>query len=126
MDGDERTAAGTRGETDEALQDEAPFRAFGQLLRETFGTPVAALPENRCAVVLPTETALRFAAVMENIMEGQRFRGFRLPADGKLFYKSKCVGYKRIAPLKIFRAKEITKEITASAGTPSLRDFAVL
>ena len=116
--------------TDGDFQDEAQFRAFGKLIRETFGTPLAALSppelkENRCSLALPAEKAINYAVVMEEIAEGQRVRGFRLLADGKPVYESQCVGHKRIVPFHGLRAGKLTLEITASAGTPVLREFAV-
>ena len=112
------------------FQDEAQFRAFGRLIRETFGEPLAALSapalrENRCSLAVPDHAELRYAVIMEDITEGQRIRGFRLLADGKPVFESACVGHKRIVPLKGLRAKEMTLEITAAAGRPVLRSFAL-
>ena len=116
--------------TDGDFQDEAQFRAFGQLLRETFGSPLAALSfpdlkDNRCSLSLPENAAVKYAVIMEDVAEGQRIRGFRLLADGKPAYESQCVGHKRIVPLHGLRARELTLEITASAEAPALREFAV-
>ncbi len=116
--------------TDGDFQDEAQFRAFGQLIRETFGAPIAclsspALQENRCTLAVPDDAALNYAVIMEDVSEGQRIRGFRLLADGKPVCESACVGHKRIVPLHGLRAREIALEITASAGTPVLRAFSV-
>ena len=116
--------------TDGDFQDEDQFRAFGQLIRKTFGTPVSALRspglrENRCTLAVPDNTELSYAVIMEEIAEGQRIRGFRLLADGTPVYESECVGHKRIVPLNRLRAKEITLEITASAEQAHLREFSL-
>ena len=114
--------------TDGVFQDEAQFHAFGQLIRETFGTPIAMqttpeLKENRCSLIVPENVELRYAVIMEDISNGQRIRGFRLLADGKPIYSSACVGHKRIVPLNQLRAHEVTLEITEMVGEAVLRSF---
>ena len=116
--------------TDGDFQDEAQFRAFGKLLRETFGTPAASLTapplrDNRCSLRVPSGAAARYAVIMEDIAKGQRIRGFRLLADGAPVFESACVGHKRIVPLNGVRAKEITLEITETAGRAALREFSI-
>ncbi len=114
--------------TDGVFQDEAQFHAFGQLIRETFGTPIVLqtkpeLKENHCSLIVPENVELRYAVIMEDISNGQRIRGFRLLADGKPIYSSACVGHKRIVPLNRLRAHEVTLEITEMAGEAVLRSF---
>ena len=114
--------------TDGVFQDEAQFHAFGQLIRETFGTPIVLqtkpeLKENHCSLIVPENVELRYAVIMEDISNGQCIRGFRLLADRKPIYSSACVGHKRIVPLNRLRAHEVTLEITEMAGEAVLRSF---
>jgi alpha-L-fucosidase len=116
--------------TDGDFQDEAQFRAFGKLIRETFGTPLAlaenpSLADGRCVLTLPEDTEAKYVVIRERIEEGQRIRGFRLMADGTPFCESACIGHKRIVPLKTPGVREIGFEITAQAGGAALRDIAV-
>lgn len=112
------------------FQDEEQFKAFGQLLKDTFGNPVAivdapAPQDGGCTVALPEKQAVRYVVIREDITEGQLIRGFRILADGVPVYESECIGHKRIVPLDGVEAKEITVQITATAGDAKLRDVAV-
>ena len=112
------------------FQDEAQFRAFGKLLRATFGSPLAvlenpALTDGRCAIDLDQPQRVKYMVLREDISEGQRIRGFRILADGKPVYTSECVGHKRIIPFAELTARRITVVITDAAGAPILRDVAL-
>ena len=112
------------------FQDEEQFRAFGSLLRKTFGTPLASLDhpaaeDGRYRLTLPERQKIRYVSIREDIAEGQRIRGFRLLADGRTVYESACVGHRRIVPFEDLSAGEIAFEITAQSGNASLRDLAV-
>jgi len=112
------------------FQDEEQFRAFGSLLRKTFGTPLASLDhpaaeDGRYRLTLPERQKIRYVSIREDIAEGQRIRGFRLLADGRTVYESACVGHRRIVPFEDLSAGEIALEITAQSGNASLRDLAV-
>lgn len=112
------------------FQDEAQLKAFGALIRETFGHPTAvaehpALTEGRCVLELPESRPVKYVVLREDITEGQRIRGFRILADGNPVYESECVGHKRIVPFGDLAAREIAVEITKSAGVPVVRDIAV-
>ena len=112
------------------FQDEAQFKAFGDLLRKTFGTPAASLDapvliENRCTLPLPEAQAVKYVVIREDIRHGQRIRGFRILADGVPVYQSQCLGHKRIIPFTDLTAREITLEITEQAGEAAIRDIAV-
>lgn len=116
--------------TDGDFQDEEQFKAFGQLIRETFGTPVAqavapALTEDACTVSLNQKQKIRYVVIREVIENGQLIRGFRILADGQPVYESECIGHKRIIPFTELEAKEITLEITKKAGDIRVRDIAV-
>ena len=106
------------------FQDEAQFKAFGQLIRDTFGTP-AAVTENGCTVKLPEKQAVKYVVIREDITEGQRIRGFRILADGVPVHESECIGHKRIVPFENLEACEITLEITKQADGARVRDIAV-
>ena len=115
--------------TDGDFQDERQFRDFGKLLKETFGTPAAkadrpALADGSAALTMPETTPVNYLVLREDITNGQIIRGFRVLADGKCIYESGCVGHKRIIPLRGLNAKELTVEITKSAGEPVFRDIA--
>lgn len=112
------------------FQDEEQFRAFGSLLRKTFGMPLASLDhpaaeDGRYRLTLPERQKIRYVSIREDIAEGQRIRGFRLLADGRTVYESACVGHRRIVPFEDLAAEEIALEITAQSGNASLRDLAV-
>ena len=116
--------------TDGDFQDEEQFRAFGKLIRDTFGTPLASAdhpePESgRFVLTLPEPQRIRYFSVREDITEGQRIRGFRILADGRPVYESQCVGHRRIVPFADLTAREITFEITEETGGARLRDMAV-
>ena len=116
--------------TDGDFQDEEQFKAFGKLIRETFGTPVArtespALIGDACTVSLPEKQKIRYVVIREVIEDGQLIRGFRILADGQPVYESECIGHKRIIPFTDLEAKEITLEITKKAGDARVRDIAV-
>ena len=112
------------------FQDEEQFRAFGKLIRETFGAPAyrlehPALTDGSCEIVFEAPRPVKYAVLREEIGEGQRIRGFRILADGQPVYESECVGHKRIVPFKDLTASRLTVEITKAAGTPVLRDVCV-
>ncbi len=112
------------------FQDEEQFRAFGRLIKDTFGnakkrvdSPVFA--DGRCTIGLDSAQPVKYLMIREDITEGQRIRAFRILADGRPVYESACVGHKRIIPFGDLTAKEIVFEITESAGAPVVRDIAV-
>lgn len=112
------------------FQDEEQFKAFGRLIRETFGKPAAkddapVLTDDRCTVVLPEKQQVKYVVIREDITEGQLIRGFRILADGVPVYESECIGHKRIIPFEALEAAEITLEITKKAGDAAVRDIAL-
>ncbi len=112
------------------FQDEEQFKAFGELLRETFSQPLAVvdapvLQNDRCTVTLSDKQKVGYVVIRENITEGQLIRGFRILADGVPVYESECIGHKRIIPFDDLKAGEIVLEITKKAGEVSIRDLAV-
>ncbi len=112
------------------FQDEEQFKAFGQLLRETFSDPLAMtetpeLADDRCAVTLQDKQKIRYIVIREDITEGQLIRGFRILADGIPVYESKCIGHKRIIPFEHLEASEIVLEITEKAGKVRIRDLTI-
>ncbi len=112
------------------FQDEEQFKAFGRLIRETFGTPVAllespVLTNDRCTLTLPQKQAVKYVVIREEIEDGQHIRGFRILADGQPVYESECIGHKRIIPFESLEASEIALEITRKAGDVRMRDVAV-
>ncbi len=116
--------------TDGDFQDEAQFRAFGDRIRETFGTPRAyaahpALTAGRCGLTFGETTPVRYVSIREEIADGQRIRGFRILADGRPVYEGECVGHRRIVPFDGLAAREIAVEITRDAGGAAIRDAAV-
>ena len=113
--------------TDGRFQDEDQFRAFGDLLRRTFGTPKAlfespSLADGKCVLTLPEQLDIGYIVLREDITRGQSIRGFEVRADGRTILRSECVGHKRIISVKGLSAKEITILITVSVGEASLRD----
>ena len=119
-------AISTEGE----FQDEEQFRAFGKLIRETFGNPkyIKENPElknGKVRISLDREQRIGYLVIREDISEGQRIRAFRVTADGKTVYESECVGHKRIIPFRDLTAGEIVFEVTGQAASPVIRDIAV-
>ncbi len=115
---------------DGVFQDEEQFRAFGRLIRETFGSAKKRvesppLRDGRCAVTLDSAQPVKYLMIREDITEGQRIRAFRVLADGTPVYESACVGHKRIIPFQDLTAKQIVFEVTESVGAPVVRDIAV-
>ena len=106
------------------FQDEEQFKAFGQLIRETFGTPLAKT-EDGFRIELPCRQKINYFVIREDITEGQRIRGFRVLADGVAVYESKCIGHKRIIPFADLQAQVIELEITEQVGDARIRDIAV-
>ena len=112
------------------FQDEEQFKAFGQILRETFSHPLALIDKPEllngcCTITLPEKQKIRYVVIRENINEGQLIRGFRILADGIPVYESECIGHKRIVPFEHLEAKQIVLEITRQAGEASIRDLAI-
>lgn len=106
------------------FQDEEQFKAFGQLIRETFGTPLAKT-EDGFRIELPCRQTINYFVIREDITDGQRIRGFRVLSDGVAVYESKCIGHKRIIPFADLQAQVIELEITEQVGYARIRDIAV-
>ena len=114
--------------TDGDFQDEAQLEAFGKLLQETFGTPVALVEnpepvENRVLLPIPGEKVANYLVLREDITEGQRIRGYRVLVNGAEVYAGECIGHKRILPLDCLTGV-VTVEITCGADGWRLRDIA--
>lgn len=112
------------------FQDEEQFRAFGNLIRETFSDPIRridrpVLSDCRCEIRFDAPQRVRYIVLREDIGEGQRIRAFRILADGKPVYESACIGHKRIVPFDCLTAAGLAAEITNAVGRPALRDVAV-
>ena len=113
---------------DGEFQDEAQFRAFGQLLKDTFSTPLYSLEgptlvDNRVTLTLPEARKISYVVIREDITEGQKIRDFRILADGRSVYESQCIGHKRIIPFAELTARTLALEITEEAAPPQLRDI---
>ena len=117
--------------TDGDFKDEEQFIAFGKLLRETFGTPlaIAEAPDSLdCPLIAPEGKTAQYLVIREDIADGQRIRAFVIQADGREIYRSNCVGHKRIVPLARYGAegaKSITVTVTEAVGEARLRDVAL-
>lgn len=117
--------------TDGDFQDEAQFRAFGKLIRETFSTPLAIqTPDSAltCTLNVPSGKTARYLVIREDISDGQHIREFAVEADGREIYRSQCVGHKRIVPLAkygVTNAQAVTFRVTQSVGEARLRDIAL-
>ena len=117
--------------TDGDFKDEEQFIAFGKLIRETFGTPIAMKesPDSlACTLTAPEGKTAKYLVVREDITDGQRIRAFTVMADGREVYHSNCIGHKRIIPLAKYGAegaKSITLTVTEHAGEAKLRDVAI-
>lgn len=117
--------------TDGDFQDEEQFRAFGKLLRETFGTPLTVLdapvPDEAgfFTLTVPEGKTARYLVIREDIREGQRIRGFEVFADGEKIYASQCVGHKRIVPLGENAYKTVSFRVTEGAEDWRIRDIAL-
>ena len=115
--------------TDGDFKDEEQFAAFGALIQKTFSEPLAAVtsPDGlSCTLTVPEGTTPKYLVIREDITEGQRIRGFEVLADGKVVYRSECIGHKRILPLEPLEgcagAKEYTFRVTKSMDGARIRD----
>ena len=104
--------------TREGLLDERDvkrLKEFGDLIRQEFGTPVAASVEKvaGCPATQPKYTItfdrpvknLKYVVLSEEIAEGQRVESFRITADfasgGQYaLYQGTCIGHKHICQLQ--------------------------
>ncbi len=116
--------------TDGDFQDEEQFRAFGKLLKETFGTPaaqrIAPTPENGTVTLeLDGAMPMAFLSVREEITAGQHIRSFRVLADGREIAAGHCVGHRRIIPLKGLSFRKLDFLVEEAAGDWAIRDIAV-
>ncbi len=113
------------------FEDEEQFIAFGNAIKDTFGTPIA-ITENPVTVngtdvelEIPDGKSFDYIVVRENIENGQMIRGFEILLDGEKVYNSCCLGHKRIIPMKNTAAKKVIFRVTNAAGDWKLRDIAV-
>lgn len=117
--------------TDGDFQDEEQFRQFGQLIKNTFGTPIAikekpVAEQNEINLSIPADQEFSYLVIREDIREGQKIRGFSVLVDGKEIYASECIGHKRIVPLGKIHADTLTLRITKMAADDwAVRDIAV-
>ncbi len=119
--------------TDGDFKDEEQFIAFGNLIRETFGTPLA-IDEHptslSCKLTVPYGKTAKYLVVREDITEGQHIRAFVVKSGDIEIYHSNCVGHKRIIPLDGLKGYDPAGEtiefiITQTAGIAKLRDVAI-
>lgn len=106
------------------FQDEEQFKAFGKLIKETFGKPIAVNEGGYC-IDLAEKQKINYVVIREDITDGQHIRGFKIMADGECVYESKCVGHKRIVAFENIEAKSIELVVTQNAGDVKLRDIAI-
>lgn len=109
------------------FQDEAQFEAFGKLLKEHFGTPLAQTENIRgteAVITVPAGASPRYLVICEDITEGHAITGFSVFADGEKFFEAKCVGHKRIIPLE-GEAKEYRVAVTDSRQPVTFRSVSL-
>lgn len=112
------------------FEDEAQFREFGQLLRDTFGEAackgrVLGTSQRVQSLQWDVPVDVHYVVLRENMEEGHRIRGFRVLADGVQIAEGQCIGHKRILPVSLQQVHCITVEITRAVDDPLLRDIAV-
>ena len=114
---------------DGLFEDEEQFAAFGELLRNTFGTPVVALEkpvsEDCISLNIPEGKSASWLVIREDITEGQRIRGYAVYAGDMLVCENVCVGHKCIIPLPENCTDTVSFRVTQSAGEWKLRDIAL-
>jgi len=113
--------------TDGDFQDEEQFSQFGELLRNTFDTPVARLVNSREEVMeltVPADKTGKYLVMRENIVEGQRIRGFTVYVNGEEFYTGECIGHKRILKLEGITGT-VTVKITKAMDGWNMRDIEI-
>ena len=110
--------------TDGDFQDEEQFKAFGKLIKEMFGKPVA-INDGGYLIELQQKQKINYIVIREDIANGQRIRAFKIMADGESVYESKCIGHKRIVPFNNLEAKKIELVVTEDAGDVKIRDIAI-
>ncbi len=114
--------------TDGDFQDEQQFIDFGKLLKETFGTPIAAETEltgNSLTITNDSGKPIKYLVLCEDITEGHNINGFSVFADGEKIFEGKCIGHKRIIPLDSLTAKEIKIETDETPSVPHLKSVSL-
>ncbi len=113
--------------TDGDFQDEEQFIAFGELLKERFGTPVvtAENPDKAFDLTVPKEKIGRYLVLQEDITNGQRIRGYRVLVNGDEVYRGQCIGHKRILPLELSGGDVVAVEITNAVDGWTWRNVAI-
>ena len=106
--------------------DTREFARFGAMVQATFGQPLAeAHPASPFTVEAPAGTAPGYAAIAEDIRQGERIRQYVLhgldDAGQEIYtHAGRIIGHKRLLPLPD-GVRRVTLEITQCHGEPQLR-----
>ncbi len=112
--------------------DRASYAAFGREIRRRFGTPLGETKgrgEN-LRLRLPRPSRIDHVSVMEEIMEGERIREYRIealtgPSVWTMVGSGKSVGHKRIHRFPAVEAAEIRLTVLQATAEPRVRSLAV-
>lgn len=113
------------------FMDTRQFEEFGRLVEKIYEKPLAHTKGEGMSfsLRLPGGSRPGHVSVMENIAEGERIRKFRIVActkEGETeLLSARCIGHKRLIPVKSSEADEIRLEILESEGKPQIQDFTV-
>lgn len=119
----------------DGLIPEADFRsyaAFGREIRRRFGKPLAETKGRGNSVALSLKKPVRIdhASIMENIVEGERIRAYKVEAltgaeQWTVLGTGESVGHKRIHKFTPVEAAAVRLTVSKSTAEPLIRSLAV-
>ncbi len=107
------------------------FKAFGQLIKDRFGKPIAKAggEGTEIAFYFARPSVINHVVIMENIARGERIRAYTVEAAVNGEFRTVCsgfsVGHKRIERFDDVEVTGVKLKITDSTDVPDIRQFAV-
>lgn len=107
------------------------FAAFGQLIKDRFGKPIAKAggEGTEIAFYFARPSVINHVVIMENIARGERIRAYTVEAEVNGVFQPVCtgisVGHKRIERFDDVEVTGVKLKITDSTDMPVIRQFAV-
>ncbi len=107
------------------------FAAFGQLIKDRFGKPIAKAggEGTEIAFYFARPSVINHVVIMENIARGERIRAYTVEAEVNGVFQPVCsgfsVGHKRIERFDDVEVTGVKLKITDSTDVPDIRQFAV-
>lgn len=107
------------------------FTAFGQLIKDRFGKPIAKAggEGTEIAFYFARPSVINHVVIMEDIARGERIRAYTVEAEVNGVFQPVCtgisVGHKRIERFDDVEVTGVKLKITDSTNMPVIRQFAV-